>query len=750
MVTMMIISSISQMYYLNHHLEKEVQVSNNRLLTQVQISIDKHMVDEVHKIISDNFINLNQTPYMSDFFSNKKLASQFTLIDLHQHLIRLKSSNKYLDSIYIYRRRGDTLLSTREGLIYNVSEEDNPYRPMVNWPLLQQTMKSNSNGVWVSPKENTSYQAEEPILSYAFPIAPFGPNQENVGCVIVNINQDIFLEYFHNIYNTSNGYMMIIDSGDKVIAHSDSQRIYDPIESFFEDTELQSFKEQNTGFLTSSMNKHETISWVSSSLNDWKYIFIIPLTTFNKQLYVVKQAVYLLLASVIFLSLIGARFITSYLYRPLKSLITSTKEQDFITSTGYDDLSYINQVIAHLATKIDDMNGILDKNKGILEYKLALDLLYNKVINLDELTKRLQLIQKDFTCDHYLIIVIEFNLDMFDQLPMEQKEFVTSKTIEVLDDSFNDTAICINVCHPSNRIITLLNYNHYTTIQERLNEIRDWVESDFGLKYSIAVSGETDNIHELSQLYELTTGYFKYNFIYGSNQIYTSAFINRIEEKEMDFGANQLSNFKTFLKSCKIEQLKYEIESIITHIKTEGNSYENTQHILLEIARFICTETRNKSSPTTTNAQSLNELFKDIQSIDAFQEWIFLVINQYEVHIKERNQNIDSLYIHKICHYIKENIDQEISLNSVANEFNISSGHLSRIFKESTDTGFSEYVKELKLEKASDMLIQYKDQDITAIADKLGYLTPSYFSKLFKEKFGLTPTQYRKKYIHTH
>ena len=94
--------------------------------------------------------------------------------------------------------------------------------------------------------------------------------------------------------------------------------------------------------------------------------------------------------------------------------------------------------------------------------------------------------------------------------------------------------------------------------------------------------------------------------------------------------------------------------------------------------------------------------------------------------------------------YIKEHIDANICLDSVAEHFGISKGYLSRLFKEKVGINFLDFVGEIKFEKASHLLLSNPKLKVSDIADQLGYSSFTYFTKLFKSKYGMTPTQYKK------
>ena len=98
----------------------------------------------------------------------------------------------------------------------------------------------------------------------------------------------------------------------------------------------------------------------------------------------------------------------------------------------------------------------------------------------------------------------------------------------------------------------------------------------------------------------------------------------------------------------------------------------------------------------------------------------------------------------ELLRYVEENFNsKELSLSAVADYLNTSVYVATRLFKETTGKNFKEYVMDKRMEYAADLLksTSYKVAEISGMA---GFENAEYFSSLFKTKFGMTPTQYRK------
>lgn len=89
--------------------------------------------------------------------------------------------------------------------------------------------------------------------------------------------------------------------------------------------------------------------------------------------------------------------------------------------------------------------------------------------------------------------------------------------------------------------------------------------------------------------------------------------------------------------------------------------------------------------------------------------------------------------------------DSNISLDLIAKELEISKYHLCKEFKNRFDVSPGQFLKELRLQEAVRLLKEKKEYSIEQIARSTGYATSSYFGKVFKKNFGMTPDEFRKK-----
>ncbi len=110
--------------------------------------------------------------------------------------------------------------------------------------------------------------------------------------------------------------------------------------------------------------------------------------------------------------------------------------------------------------------------------------------------------------------------------------------------------------------------------------------------------------------------------------------------------------------------------------------------------------------------------------------------------ISSENSTIDH-FMKNVIEIIKKHLDNdEFSVPELANELNISRVHLYRKIKNLTGMPPTKIIRKIRLQVAKDLLIR-SDYTISEIAYKIGFKDPSYFTRVYIEEFGITPTQFR-------
>ena len=98
-----------------------------------------------------------------------------------------------------------------------------------------------------------------------------------------------------------------------------------------------------------------------------------------------------------------------------------------------------------------------------------------------------------------------------------------------------------------------------------------------------------------------------------------------------------------------------------------------------------------------------------------------------------------------VLQYINEHLDEELNLERLAREHEISSRYLRRYFQEHVGMGSSEYITMLRVGRAKRLLWR-PEYSVTDVAMQCGFSSAQYFCRVFSRMVGQTPAQYRNKW----
>ena len=105
----------------------------------------------------------------------------------------------------------------------------------------------------------------------------------------------------------------------------------------------------------------------------------------------------------------------------------------------------------------------------------------------------------------------------------------------------------------------------------------------------------------------------------------------------------------------------------------------------------------------------------------------------------------ENAYITIAVKYIKAHYNEDISVEQLASQIGIGRKYLYALFKRVLNLSPKDYIIAYRMERAKDFL-QDMQLSVGSVACSVGYQDPLTFSKMFKRKTGLSPTDYRKKY----
>ncbi len=182
-------------------------------------------------------------------------------------------------------------------------------------------------------------------------------------------------------------------------------------------------------------------------------------------------------------------------------------------------------------------------------------------------------------------------------------------------------------------------------------------------------------------------------------------------------------------------------------------AYQENRCGILRLKRHLLLFLRNAEAVTEELGMDMRYcdtimgFIKNVEEIRSFEEIQNVLIKNLTEMSKEANEvaknRMNSFYMNQIVEYVRQNYMNDLSLEEVAEHVNLSVCYLSNYFKGQMGVNFTDYLTQLRMEKAKELLI-HTNEKIYRIAEMVGYQNSQYFVTIFKKKLGVTPAEYRK------
>lgn len=202
------------------------------------------------------------------------------------------------------------------------------------------------------------------------------------------------------------------------------------------------------------------------------------------------------------------------------------------------------------------------------------------------------------------------------------------------------------------------------------------------------------------------------------------------------------------LEAGRWDAMEEKLERVFEELRSKS-SHPHSQEHLLEVYFAVSSAF---SYISHKNGQPLSDLIGDdygkladgipFRSVAHLREWSLRVLRRLMEDMDREMKDNRSELIRSIHQFIDDNLAQDVTLQSIAEHVHMHPVYISKIYKLETGGNISEYIQQLRMEKAVYLLANSHEKTYE-IAAMLGYQRPHSFNYAFKKHHGVTPQVYR-------
>jgi AraC-like DNA-binding protein len=323
--------------------------------------------------------------------------------------------------------------------------------------------------------------------------------------------------------------------------------------------------------------------------------------------------------------------------------------------------------------------------------------------------------------------------------------FAACNILEELADSQLEQAYVINFHDLS---IALLVVEKAADDRERLvslcRELTRGINQLLRMQATAVIAPPTNDIKQVASLFESAKSATRYRSFESESQIIDMEQPGFVAETGgLSYPFEVERELIQALRAGEREEALRQLALFVEALSAEGVKEIDAQQGMMRLLAGIL----NSVSQVGVNPASLSkgtnifEALSRIRDTQSIMKWFNEHIIETCMHELEKRTNDQvKRMIEQAKNYLHNHYAKDISLESCAEHVNTASHFLSKAFKAETGLNFTEYLTELRMDKAK-ALLRDSDNMINEIAMSVGY-QPSYFIRLFKKLEGITPGRF--------
>lgn len=723
-------------YFFSRNAVQEIDRNSRAMLSQISYASD--VIYNQAMIIGNSLLT---QPEITSFLNNKE-ENKTTNYHVFQQLSQIQSAYPHIYSIGIYRPSTKTVVDTAglpfDSSLYAISAEQ--YMEFYPRSL---TVPHRNNGVPLKFLTFLLYP-DYSLLTTGNPLIYINVEEQSILTTIRKIG----------ITDSANNVFVMSDEG-KVLSHTDSNQFLDDLSETQYVQQILSEDMAENSFTANIDNKKHLIAYVKSEEMDWYFVSVTPYSSLISNIDHLRNVTLLVTGGIVLTGLLVSIFLSKSIYRPLSALFEKIIKNSASLKTSYiDEYQVIAEMFNSLLEKEKSMQFMIDRSSRTIQEHYLHSLLRSNSLDTSVPEELIQDIEEELSGSYFCVIV--FKID--DMEPPRgggaeggQKPLLRFVLGNIAKEMLEPLGQCDYLITGENEAVAVCQFAKSERPEElkpALRNVQSFLKRYFKMTVSIGVGDMTYGRKNISFSYTSAQQYVKYRLIYGQESIMDALTTRPHIMTTLIYPTDCEKKLIEAVQSGKPDNIEEATEQFIQHISVGSVNQVITYSIQLLLSLLKHFDYL-RHLPDSNFTEYLDAV-TDIEGAENLAE-IKSIFKKYGANIcsliEEKNHWINAqkhnIVIEKVQAYIQEHYaEPNLSLELVSNIAGLSPSYLGKLFKGATRQSFNEYLNQIRLEKAKELLAS-TNETAAKISESVGIYNTTYFSTLFKKKFGLSPSAFR-------
>ncbi|MBD2870044.1 helix-turn-helix domain-containing protein [Paenibacillus arenilitoris] len=720
-------------------MEKEVTAGNMSMLEQSKEILDSRM-EEINVIVQQLASDTRIARLLSvrDPFAG---TNTFQILDTHKNLYNYALSNSFMTDYFVFFRNSELVLTP--GGTYRFQEF---YDHVLSYDRYgydewRRMMLGKFHNRDYLPAEDVqvrgmSRKAITYVQSLGYPGNPQGE-------VVVLIDGKEIEKLFKGL-DSSEGEAFIVDEQGRIVSSLSPHSSFLPIDA----SKLEGARgvvEQAAG------STDMTITYIKSSNNGWTYLVTQPTRIFLKKVLYIQKITFT--ATFIFL-LLGtlAAYILAYKNsKPIRNILNLILERSGAGHNRRDAYRFIGETVTGLIDNNLKLKAEIDKQIPLLRAASLQRLLNGGFLSVEEAKAMLEHVGIKLDDRSFVVslLYVKPSVSDYNDHSLDELDIWRVLTKQIVEDAALDEALCFNTNEDHFAILFICRSSE-NNFRERVEKKTETIAALFRDRLNRSpingLGGLAESLTGISRSFEQAKqalnylvwqnreGFIWFDQLPGDNGSYYYPLDMEIRLMNLAKAGDEAEAMRL------LEEMRKE------NFENRKLSYAIAQLFLYEMWGSVLKLLPQLELSHDGVLRSMNRIGEDVVSFEELESnygsitlayrWICGTVNEYK---KSQNGKL----LEKIVALLNESyMHDDLCLEAAADRLRISKVYLSQFFKEQTGVNFSDYLENLRMERAKSLLLQ-TNLAVGEIAYRVGYSSSNTFCRAFKRINGVSATAFK-------
>ncbi|WP_127588037.1 AraC family transcriptional regulator [Paenibacillus koleovorans] len=747
---------VSLTYFLfgkfSEYSQTSLQSTNKKMLEQISYNI---------RYTSDYINQLLLTLYTRQESSQLLYAASYDVFTTNLNIINLDqsfASAPFIDTVYIYNANLQQF--------YVMGSDRYVREPAkLNDPQVVEWTKQPSTVQPLKPiyRQIQGRGASEPHSVFTYVLYDAADRSKPVSrMIVINVKADWILNNIRTMGQNQfgpNSKVVIVDQAGQ-IAEADSP--LPPLTS----SQLQNACVPAKVLLGSSTDGNYTCqagdtdyvaTYQAIPDLDWKILVLTTNRFLSHQLHQLRTGTFVISGMLLGVGLLLALLAALFLHFPIRRLkrtisaLMNDKQEPVILN----ELHYVSETVEQLKLSMNSLQSFKSDHQLTLKQELLRKMLVQPMSDMRQLEPIFhQLNVRIPIAGRYCVVL--FEVDRLAALKQkrgseEQWEPIRCSLTTLLERSLSASYRCEGVevddrwvCIVETELHQLGREQPAALLQD-LRRLQQQLEQELPFTLSVFVSARGDGLDSIGSLFREVEYLSHYRMHYGGGCMLTEVELNGLSEENMQFPRPLVKQLKECLNHGEQEEADRLLQEILHYFK--GYSIRNLNfgihYLLHHVYETISIMDSNSNVTFDLDLIELNQQLGECETLDDVADLFRQLFHSVIVRMDDRKEGKSMQLVEQMKTYIDAHLtDFNLSPNQIASLLHLSTDYVRKLFKKEMSISMAAYINQERVRLIAERMLERGDT-LDTLLDEIGWDNKNYFFKLFKDHYGVTPTEYR-------